>query len=370
MIEERKRFGLTLMVNHACNLRCSYCYTGAKFSSPMPAEIAIASIDRAFASLSSGGQLDLSFFGGEPLLESVKILDWMAHSREQARVKDKRVRFNLTTNGTITSPEAWRVMMTNDLDLAVSCDGLPEIHDRHRRDVQGRGSSALVDRTIRQLIGSGRKTRINMVVRPDTLDELPDGLIYLHDLGIRHVDLSLDLWTAWTAGDGRRLEETVVRAAQLWRAWLPEFALNWFDAKVGDLASLPKTHEATRCGFGDGEIAVAPSGRLYPCERLIGEDRPDHPLRLPGHALDGKDFLGFAIAPMKKSSVCSGCVLNSACDTGCRCSNFVRTGNTDRPDGLLCILNKATARAVSNVFDPEQPTPRKPKISQAEVCYG
>jgi uncharacterized protein len=149
MNETRRRFGLTLMVNHACNLRCNYCYTGAKFSSPMPSQIGIAAIDRAFASLSSGGQLDLSFFGGEPLLESIQILDWLAYSRKQASVTNKKVRFNLTTNGTISSREALQVMTTGDLDLAVSFDGMPEVHDRHRRDVHGNGSSALVEQTLR-----------------------------------------------------------------------------------------------------------------------------------------------------------------------------------------------------------------------------
>jgi len=370
MNETRRGFGLTLMVNHACNLRCSYCYTGAKFSSAMPTEIGIASIDRAFASLGHGAQLDLSFFGGEPLIESVRILDWMAYGRKQAQAGGKVVRFNLTTNGTVAHHEAWQVMMTDDLDLALSFDGTPEIHNRHRRDAQGRGSSAAVERTLRQLIESGRSVRVNMVVRPDTLDQLPDGLKHLQNLGVRHVDLSLDLWTMWTAGDGHRLEKAIEQAAQLWRGWLPEFGLNWFDAKVGHLTTLPRTHEDTRCGFGDGEIAIAPSGRLYPCERLIGEDRPDHPLRLPGHALEGKDFLGFMAAPSKNCKACSGCLLNAACDTVCRCSNFIRTGNVDRPDGLLCILNKATARAVSEVFDPDRQTHATQNNSQPQVCYG
>lgn len=335
----------------------------------MPREIAIASINRGFGSLSVGGELDLSFFGGEPLLESGRILDWMDYSREHAQSGGTRVRFNLTTNGAVTCPEAWRVMMTDDLDLAVSFDGTPEIHDRHRRESQGRGTSATVERTLRQLIESGKTVRVNVVIRPDTLDELPDGILFLHELGVRHVDLSLDLWTTWTAGDGRRLEKAIDQAAQLWRAWLPEFGMNWFDAKFGDLAGIPKAHDDTRCGFGDGEIAVAPSGRLYPCERLIGEDRPGNPLQLPGHALEGEDFLGFAGAPIKGCTACSGCLLQSACDTVCRCSNFIRTGDVDRPDGLLCILNKITARAVSEVMDPRRQTHSTLNANQPQPCY-
>src|SRR5262249_6088851 len=154
-----------------------------------------------------------------------------------------------------------------------------------------------------------------------------------------HVNLSLDLWTLWSAGDGCRLEKAIHRAAALWRGWLPDFSLNWFDTKAGELAGVSSLQTDTRCGFGDGELAVAPSGRLYPCERLIGEDGPDHRWRLPGHVLDGDDFLNFKTAPFKSCDACSACMLNQVCDARCRCSNLVRSGDANRPDGLLCILN-------------------------------
>src|ERR1041384_4349377 len=99
-------FGLTLMVNHACNLRCTYCYTGAKFSAPMHWEVGSAAIRRALASLRSNGVLRLGFFGGEPLLEARRILQWMKYSRDLAGSDGKRVNFNLTTNGTIRNVDA------------------------------------------------------------------------------------------------------------------------------------------------------------------------------------------------------------------------------------------------------------------------
>jgi uncharacterized protein len=366
----RQHFGLTLMVNHACNLRCTYCYTGAKFNAPMPTAVALAAIQRAFASIETSGRLHLSFFGGEPLIESTRILEWMDRARRLAEAKGKHVRFNVTTNGTVTHRDAWRLMMDDDLEIAVSFDGSPEIHDRHRRDPQRRGSAAAAEATLRQLIDSGKPVRINSVVRPDTLDQLPDGLIYLYDLGVRQVDLSLDLWTAWTAGDGRRLEQMIGRAAELWRSWLPDFALNWFDAKAGALAQLPSVHADERCGFGDGEVAVSPSGRLYPCERLIGEDNPDQPFRRPGNIFDADDFLSFSVIPFKRCAACSDCLLNSICDSQCRCSNFIRSGDVNRPDGLLCVLNQATARAVSDAFQWNEPPSSKSNLQNAKTLYG
>jgi uncharacterized protein len=346
----RGQFGLTLMVSHACNLRCAYCYTGAKFNSHMPAEIGLAAIHRAFASLASGGRLDLSFFGGEPLIESARILDWMHLSRNCAEAQGKQVCFNLTTNGTITHSDAWRVMMSDDLDLAVSFDGSPEIHNRHRRDPQGHESAGVVEGTLRRLIDAGKPVRVNAVIRPDTLEHLPDGLIHMYELGVRQIDLSLDLWTKWTAGDGHRLEKVVDWAAKLWRGWLPDFALNWFDIKAGALGQLPSLHPDSRCGFGEGEVSVAPSGRLYPCERLIGEDTADNPWGLPGNVWLGVDFLDLKAPCFEKCATCSTCALNPVCDTGCRCSNFIRSGDANRPDGLLCLLNKAVSKAVSEAL--------------------
>lgn len=345
-----RQFGLTLVVNHACNLRCSYCYTGAKFSAPMDHGTGVTAIERGFRSLIPRGHLDIGFFGGEPLLESPRILDWMTHARASGAKSGAAVRFNVTTNGTISHQAAWQVMMAEDLELAVSFDGNPDAHDRHRRDTLGCGSAAVVAATLQQLLKAGKSPCVVMVVRPDNLEFLPRGLNYLRDLGVREVHLSLDLWCTWTSGDGRRLGDAVDRIAVLWRQWLPDFSLNWFDAKAAQLAGLETRGSSTRCGFGRGEIAVAPSGRLYPCERLVGEDRPGNHLCLPGDVSAGIDFLNFGPPAFQRSELCSRCALVEACDTTCRCSNFIRTGDVNRPDGLLCILSKAVAAATVRVL--------------------
>ena len=135
---------------------------------------------------------------------------------------------------------------------------------------------------------------------------------------------------------------------------MPEHALNWFDEKAAELSGLPAT--GARCGFGDGELAVAPSGNLYPCERLIGADSPNHPLRLPGHALDGQpDFTPHAAAPGKQAVACRSCAVAGMCNAHCRCANFVRTGDLRRPDGLLCLLNQACLEEVAARLRPATP---------------
>jgi uncharacterized protein len=153
------------------------------------------------------------------------------------------------------------------------------------------------------------------------------------------------------------LETCIDELADLWLHHLPSRSLSWFDVKAAELMGLP-SEETVRCSFGAGEVAVAPSGNLFPCERLIGEDRPENPMRLPGHVLSQPDFLSFAPNPFARCGACSQCALNPMCNTDCRCSNFIRTGNPNKPDGLLCRLNKAISRSTARVLSSPQITVR------------
>jgi uncharacterized protein len=348
------RFGLVLMVNHACSLRCTYCYTGRKFDRAMPVSTGTRAIDRALASLARGGTLELGFFGGEPLVEADLIASLLSHARLRARGTASSVDASLTTNGVQAGGAAWTLMTDPDLDLAISYDGMPRAHDRHRVFADGRGSAAIVLATLTRLLEAGKDFRVIMVVRPTTVDALAEGIAFSRDLGVRRVDLSLDLWTPWSREDGARLEAALARAAVLWRDSLPGLAVNWFDEKAAQLAGVPMLDSA-RCGFGRGEVAVAPSGRLYPCERLIGEDVETNPMRLKGDVFGADDFLRIERAAARSSDACSACAIQSICSTTCRCSNYVRTGRVDEPDGLLCLLDQAcfreTARALGALED-------------------
>ncbi len=344
------------MVNHACNLRCDYCYTGSKFNRRMPESIGCRAIDRAIASIHPGGTMELGFFGGEPLVEADMISRMIEYARALAIESEISLSTGLTTNGTLTHPSAWTVMILPCLDLVISCDGLMEVHDRHRRFPDGRGSAGVVLNTMKRLSDAGKEYRVNMVVRPDNVKELCEGIEFLHDAGVRRVDLSLDLWTNWTRPDAANLKEAISDCAGFWRNHLPDFGLNWFDEKLLLLSGVPH-NETARCGFGNGEIAVAPSGNLYPCERLIGEDREDNPMRLFGHALDGADFLERPTAASRSDPACDACVIQSICGTTCRCSNYVRTGKVAQPDRLLCLLNELCFREARHFVELSQAAP-------------
>jgi uncharacterized protein len=341
-------FDLVLMVTHQCNLHCSYCYMGQHFSRAMAWETGKAAIERAIHSVRPGGVLELGFFGGEPLLEAELVARLADCAQNAAHAAKIDLRPGLTTNGTQCNGAAWDVMLRPDLDLCISHDGLPEIHNRFRRRSDGSGDAMQVFETIRRLQDAGRMPRAVMVVHPENAGVLPEGIQWLCDRGVERIDLALDVWATWHSADVERLERSLGDAADLWREGLPNRGINWFDEKAAHVAGVP-IESTARCQFGDGEIAVAPSGNLYPCERLIGEDRDDQPLRLTGHAMDGEDFCG-SPAPGRSSAACGVCAVRGQCNTTCRCNNFIRTGDPTRPDALLCLLDRVCYRETARVL--------------------
>jgi uncharacterized protein len=317
----------------------------------MPREVATKAIDRAISSIERGGALDLAFFGGEPLIEAELILDLIQHVRRRAADHDVEIAFSMTTNGTFDSPAAWSVVMQADMRLTLSHDGLPDVHDRHRVAIDGHGSSQRVLNTMGRLGELGKEFRVVMVVQPGTADSLAAGLEFLYEHGVRQFDPSLNLWTVWTRADGERLKSSIAEAADFWVARLPECSVSWFDEKVARISSIPIT-ETARCGFGFGEIAVTPAGNLYPCERLVGADEPTNAMRLPGNVFDGDDFLSIRNEAIHSPDECSPCMIKSQCSTmRCRCSNYVRTNDVNRPDGLLCLLDQACYRETVRVME-------------------
>ncbi|MHC4914515.1 MAG: radical SAM protein [Planctomycetota bacterium] len=344
-----ERLSLTLAVTRECNLRCSYCYAGRPAARTMPESVGRGAIERALASLRPGGELDLGFFGGEPLLVPGLIRSLAGYARAREEEEGVRVSTGLTTNGTVTGPEAREVLIDPRLALAVSLDGVPEAHDLHRRDAHDRGTSERVTATLRRLREAGREFRTAMVIRPETLDRLPAGLELARDIGASGTDFSLDVWTEWRAADLPRLERALADCARVWRESLPHFGVGPFDTKAALLVGLVDA-EKTGCGFGRGEVAVAPSGRIYPCERLIGEDDGSCELLLPGLADERGDFLGPPEFPERSGPACGGCAAGGLCAATCRCNNYVRTGDVARPDRLLCVYEKAIITATAEAL--------------------
>lgn len=343
-VKKYNRFTLILMMTHDCNLRCRYCYSGEKTKRKMPIKTALTAIKRAIASMIEGGCLELGFFGGEPCLEAElieEIIQKAIHLTEKAKIG---VKFFLTTNGTVTTNQAWNLLLNPQVRVSVSCDGLPESHDQNRVTISGKGSSQQVYDTIKTLLKNNKLSSVVTVISPDTIVSLADNIRYFISLGIKRIEPNLNLWTKWSLEDLERLKAAIKDTQLVWQENFPEVGITWFDEKLLMLTGhcLPEL-----CRFGKGEIAVAPGGALYPCERLIGNDEQSNPFRLPGNIESGEDFLATKEFPSRTSPICDSCGIKDYCSTNCRCANFVRSGKVSQPDKLLCYKEKACIEGIA-----------------------
>ncbi len=172
---------MALEVGEDCNLRCLYCVHQDENkenrnhgSRQMTRETALAAIDFLAKNSSKAEGVVLSFYGGEPLLNFPLIKESVSYAKEI--FKDKPIQFNLTTNGTLITPEIARFLAENQFDVKVSIDGPQEVHDRYRKNIAGGGSFTHVKAGLQNLYkeyGDSFITRISlyMVYAPPFSEE-------------------------------------------------------------------------------------------------------------------------------------------------------------------------------------------------------
>jgi uncharacterized protein len=331
-----------LFLDHACNLRCSYCYNGHKSSRPMPMDVARAGVHMAIdAAVRPEQPVQLSFFGGEPLLHLPTMAEVCSYAREHADRAERTVRFVVVTNGTLLDADARRFIREQRMYLGVSIDGCEQAHDATRCFVDGGPSYRQVTGNVRAWIdeGGGTGLKVIAVVDPRNVRWMADSFDALLDLGVRNVSMNINYEADWddAARDAftAALEQLGDRYMAAWRADTG-FTLNLLDSKI--VTHLKGGYAcADRCDFGCEEVAVAPSGRLYPCDRLVGEDNRDDVVI--GDVFTGVDPVRRDALIATKNEVlrdCGDCALLHRCMHWCGCVNHAMTGSVGGVDGLLC----------------------------------
>lgn len=334
---------LVLVLTHRCDLACTYCYAGPKDDRVMPEAVGRRAVERALLAVHDRGTLRLGLFGGEPLLAWARGRTFVAHARALAAARGVRVEVSLTTNGTHLDERALDDLLAHEVAISVSMDGLPEVHDAGRPLRGGRPSSGAALAAIDRLVTRGVPFQVVSVVRPDSVARVADGARLLADRGVRAIVHSFDLSAPWGPADAPRVQQAVRELRDLWVERFAELRLALLEGKASLLLSpsLPKP----TCGVGEGEVAVAPSGRLYPCERLVQDDAPG-PFAA-GHVDDDDGPLRLArsfSARPGPGTPCAPCTTAPVCANACACANLARTGAPDRPDGLICTLEQAALR--------------------------
>ncbi len=336
----------TLCLTHDCNLRCAYCYAGAKTARRMTWDVARQAVDFGFshslsraALLGAPAEAQLGYFGGEPLLEWELLQRTTGHAEAEAARLGIALKKTVTTNMTLLDAGRADWLRDRGFHVGLSLDGNAAMHDTLRRYPDGRGSHAAASAALAFFRGTNLTGEVILVVDPRNVGHLADAVAWLIDQDIRRLSLNPNFYIAWPAAALKRWRAACERIGDLYirqyRYGAP-VRINVIDGKIQ--VRLKEGYEACdRCSFGDREIAIAPGGNIYPCERVVGDDTNDA-LRI-GNVFDGFDNERRArVLAARGNNVaeCADCPVRSRCMNWCACINYATTGSSNRVDGLVC----------------------------------
>lgn len=279
---------LELMVTHACNLRCRYCYgsdghddwQGAPhlYGAREPAmhwDTARQGVDFLFAASGRAREVSLVFFGGEPLLAFRLIRRVVAHARARERETGKRVHFSLSTNGVGLTPAVVDFLVAEDIGCQVSIDGPPALHDRHRVLANGRGSYARVMRGVERLLArrpcrvparvTVARGQVDLVATATHLFGCGFGSVHFEPV-IGRGPLALD------AADRDAFEQQMEALAGMLIDHVR--AGRTFDV-TNLVRHVRQVHRIAQrlahfCGAARTYVALGQDGGFYPCHRFVG----------------------------------------------------------------------------------------------------
>ncbi len=338
----------SLSITHRCNLACQYCYSGRSDKPDMSVATARKAVDFLLGLPRSAGVLKFGFFGGEPLLRLDLMREVTPYVRETAARVERPVDLSITTNGLLLDGPTLDFLEREDFSVCLSLDGPRDVHDVNRRYPDGRGSFGEVREGLCLAVGRLRHVQVNAVYGPDTVGRLADTVRFIVGLGAHGTHLSPNITAQWTDDSLTELWGAFEAIAdfyiECYRAG-QALALNVIDSKVIALLKHGLSSE-DRCRMGECEWGVAPSGNLYPCERLVGED--DDATLCLGNVHTGLD-LGRQSALVSRrgnhSVPCTTCNLRPYCHNTCGCTNSRMTGRTDLASVALCASERASIYA-------------------------
>ena len=341
---------LCLHVAHTCNLNCSYCFASqGKYQGDralMSFEVGKQAFDFLIANSGSRRNLEVDFFGGEPLMNWEVVKRLVAYAREQEKLHDKNFRFTLTTNGMLLSDEVDDFLNREMSNVVLSLDGRKEIHDHLRKDYAGHGSYDAIVPKFKRLVEKrgGQNYYMRGTFTHNNVDFTND-IFHMADLGF--TELSMEPVVCAPTDPYALTEEDL---PELFRQYelLAEEMIRRKKAGNGfvfyhymlDLKNGPCIYKRiTGCGSGPEYMAVTPWGELFPCHQFVGD--PKYSL---GNIWDGVTNLAvqeeFRHCNAYARPECRDCWAKLYCSGGCAANAYHATGKISGVYEYGCELFK------------------------------
>lgn len=341
---------LCLHIAHDCNLACRYCfaeegeYHGRR--ALMSYEVGKKALDFLIANSGSRKNLEVDFFGGEPLLNWQVVKDLVAYGREQEKLYQKNFRFTLTTNGVLLNDEVQEFVNREMSNVVLSIDGRKEVHDYMRPFRNGAGSYDRILPKFQKLADSRNQERyyVRGTFTRHNKDFSKD-VLHLADLGFQQISVEPVVGTeeetyALRAEDLPEVFAEYDRlAAEMVRRYRTGKAFTFFHFML-DLTGGPcVAKRLSGCGSGTEYLAVTPWGDLYPCHQFVGDEKyrmgnVDEGITRP----DIRDT--FKNCNVYSKEKCRDCFAKFYCSGGCVANAHKFHGSIHETYDISCELER------------------------------
>jgi len=336
---------LCLNIAHACNLKCKYCFAhdySQKNQELMDFEVAKRAIDFIIKNSPGRKNLEIDFFGGEPLLNFDLIKKTISYAREQEKIFDKNFRFTITTNGLLLDQEKINYLNQNMYNIVLSLDGRKEIHDAMRPDKNNLGSYERALVNFKKLIKIRKE---NYYIRGTfsnlNLDFTKD-IMHLVNLGFDKISIEPVIANpeesyALCEKDLEKIFAQYEKLAKIMLDKKNKFVFFHFEIDLKNKLCLSK--KISGCGAGSEYLAVTPNGDLYPCHQFI-ENKNFKLGDIFSQEINlniKKEFINCNVFNKKK---CKSCWAKLYCSGGCHATAFKFNKNIYEPHEFSCQLEK------------------------------
>ena len=327
---------LCLHVAHTCNLNCAYCFASqGKYHGDravMSFEVGKQALDFLVANSGSRRNLEVDFFGGEPLMNFQVVKDLVAYARSVEKERGKNFRFTLTTNGVLVDDDVIEWANRECSNVVLSLDGRKEIHDRFRVDYAGNGSWEKIVPKFQKFVEArggkeyymrGTFTHAN----PDFLEDIKQMLdLGFNELSMEPVVCAKDDPSALTDSDMEIVMKQYEDLAALMLQRDKEGNPFTFYHYMIDLTGGPCIYKRiSGCGSGTEYMAVTPWGDLYPCHQFVGDEK--FKLGDIWNGVTNTEIQGeFAACNVYAHPECRDCWARLYCSGGCAANAYHATG--------------------------------------------
>jgi uncharacterized protein len=339
---------LCLNVSHTCNLSCEYCFASqGKYNGNraiMSYEVGQRAIDYLLENSGYHRNLDVDFFGGEPLMAWKVVKEIVAYARSKEKEYKKTFRFTFTTNGMLLNDEVTDFLNQEMYNVVLSLDGRKEVHDRLRKTVTGKGSYDHIVPKFQEFVEKrGDKEYYVRGTYTHNNVDFSNDIFHIADLGFNKLSMEPVICNpqesyALTEEDLPEIyNQYEILATEMLKREEEGNGFTFYHYML-DLSEGPCIQKRiSGCGSGTEYLAVTPWGEIFPCHQFVGDDEYNL-----GNIWDGitkpETQFKFKECNCYSKPECQDCWAKLYCSGGCPANALHATGSLKGTYDFSCDI--------------------------------